>query len=188
MNKSRCSLHPAWMKTTAVFLTAMKLFLSQWNFYGHAETIPRSKVSAWLFVWITKGVRHGEKYLHKDHNETNPEGRSVEKPCATGIFAKRKRLIVSDTLVSKLSTLFGPRGEIRTPGILNPNRGIIFFLILFSPFRGFCSERSCFPELFAPLFPSVRILSMVKNVVKSKHSPKGSTFRGAFSSSRVPWL
>ena len=81
---------------------------------------------------------------------------------------------------------YGPSGEIRTPGILIPNRGIIFFLILFSPFRGFCSERSCFPELFAPLFPSVRILSMVKNVVKSKHSPKGSTFRGAFSSSRVP--
>ena len=115
MNKSRCSLHPAWMKTTAVFLTAMKLFLSQWNFYGHAETIPRSKVSAWLFVWITKGVRHGEKYLHKDHNETNPEGRSVEKPCATGIFAKRKRLIVSDTLVSKLSTLFGGAEGNRTP-------------------------------------------------------------------------
>ena len=114
MNKSCCSLHPAWMKTTAVFLTAMKLFLSQWNFYGHAETIPRSKVSAWLFVWITKGVRHGEKYLHKDHNETNPEGRSVEKPCATGIFAKRKRLIVSDTLVSKLSTLFGGGGGSRT--------------------------------------------------------------------------
>ena len=120
MNKSCCSLHPAWMKTTAVFLTAMKLFLSQWNFYGHAETIPRSKVSAWLFVWITKGVRHGEKYLHKDHNETNPKMEKAENPCPARIFGKRKSSIVSDTLVSKLSNLFGPSGETRTPGVLIP--------------------------------------------------------------------
>ena len=80
---------------------------------------------------------------------------------------------------------FGPSGEIRTPGILNPNRVINFFLTIFSPFRGIYSERSCFPELSAPLFPGVRILSMVKNVVKSKHSPKGSTFRGVFSRSEV---
>ena len=77
---------------------------------------------------------------------------------------------------NKLSFFFGPSGEIRTPGILNPNRGIIFFLILFSPFRGFCSERSCFPELFAPLFPSVRILSMVKNVVNALACRKARAF------------
>ena len=80
---------------------------------------------------------------------------------------------------------FGPSGETRTRGILVPNRVIIFFLIFFAPFRGFYSERSCFPELYAPLFPGVRILSMVKNVVKSKHSPKGNTFRGVFSRSAV---
>ena len=34
---------------------------------------------------------------------------------ATGIFAKRKRLIVLDTLVSKLSTLFGGDEGSRTP-------------------------------------------------------------------------
>jgi len=79
----------------------------------------------------------------------------------------------------------GPSGEIRTPGILNPNRVIIIFLTFLSPFSGLCSERSCFPELFAPLFPGVRILSMVKNVVKSKHSPKGIAFRGVLSSSAV---
>ena len=73
---------------------------------------------------------------------------------------------------------FGPSGETRTRGILVPNRVIIFFLIFFSPFRAFYSERSCFPELFAPLFPGVRILSMVKNVVKSKHSPKGNSAFG----------
>ena len=62
----------------------------------------------------------------------------------------------------------GPSGEIRTPGILIPNRVIIFFLTFFAPFRAFYSERSCFPELSVPLFPNVRILSMVKNVVKSQ--------------------
>jgi hypothetical protein len=49
----------------------------------------------------------GAKHLHKAHNETIPKCRFAEKPCAASIFAKRKRLIVSDTLVSKLSTLFG---------------------------------------------------------------------------------
>ena len=71
---------------------------------------------------------------------------------------------------------FGPSGEIRTPGILNPNREINFFLIFFSPFRGLYSDKSCFPELSAPLFPSVRILSMVKNVVKSASREIGKRF------------
>ena len=66
-----------------------------------------------------------------------------------------------------------------------PKRKCNLFSNLLNPFRGLYSERSCFPELSAPLFPSVRILSMVKNVVKSKHSPKGSTFRGVFSRSEV---
>jgi hypothetical protein len=46
-------------------------------------------------------------------NETNSKNRKREKPCRTSIFAKRKRLIVSDTLVSKLSTLFGRSEGIR---------------------------------------------------------------------------
>ena len=57
---------------------------------------------------------------HKAHNETIPKCRFAEKPCAASIFAKRKRLIVSNTFVSKLSTLFGPSAEIRTRGLLNP--------------------------------------------------------------------
>ena len=76
-------------------------------------------------------------------------------------------------------------GIIRAFSTKFPNRVIIFFLTFLAPFRGFYSERSCFPELSAPLFPSVRILSMVKNVVKSKHSPKGIAFRGVLSSSEV---
>ena len=48
-------------------------------------------------------------------NETNSKNRKREKPCRTSIFAKRKRLIVSDTLVSKLSTLFGGGEGNRTP-------------------------------------------------------------------------
>jgi len=46
------------------------------------------------------------KRLHKSHNETIPTYRCAEKPCATSIFAKRKRLIVSIPMVSKLSTFF----------------------------------------------------------------------------------
>ena len=57
----------------------------------------------------------GGKHLHKSHNETIPKCKCAEKPCATSIFAKRKRLIVSDTLVSKLSTLFGGGEGSRTP-------------------------------------------------------------------------
>ena len=68
---------------------------------------------------------------------------------------------------------------------LHPNRVIIFFLTFLSPFGGFYSERSCFPELSVPLFPGVRILPMVKYVVKSKHSPKGFAFRGVLISSEV---
>jgi len=83
---------------------------------------------------------------------------------------------------------FGPSGETRTRGILIPNRVIIFFLTFLAPFSGLYSGNSSFPELFIPLFPGVRILSMVKYVVKSKHSPKGNTFRGVFSCSEVWWL
>ena len=83
------------------------------------------------------------------------------------------------------SFFFGPSGEIRTPGILNPKAQIFLFLNFYTPFSSIYSERSCFPELSVPLFPGVRILSMVKNVVKSKHSPKGIAFRGVLSSSEV---
>ena len=76
---------------------------------SHAETIPQRKVSAWLCVWYKKGCLSGGKRLHKSHNETIPTYRCAEKPCATSIFAKRKRLIVSIPVVSKLSTLFDQR-------------------------------------------------------------------------------
>ncbi|MEE1327562.1 MAG: hypothetical protein UHS47_03350, partial [Oscillospiraceae bacterium] len=59
------------------------------------------------------------------------------------------------------------------------------FSNILGPLGGLYSGKSCFPELSAPLFPSVRILSMVKYVVKSKHSPKGIGFRGVFSRSEV---
>jgi hypothetical protein len=55
--------------------------------------------------------RETEKSTQQTNNETNPKGRNTEKPYATGVLAKRKRSIVSDTLVSKLSTLFG-RSEV----------------------------------------------------------------------------
>lgn len=59
-----------------------------------------------LCLWHRMDSWRGAKHLHKAHNETIPKCRFAEKPCAASIFAKRKRLIVSDTLVSKLSTLF----------------------------------------------------------------------------------
>ena len=51
---------------------------------------------------------------------TIPKCRFAEKSCAASIFAKRKRLIVSNTFVSKLSTLFakerpnGAYNEVKT--------------------------------------------------------------------------
>ena len=55
----------------------------------------------------------------KVHNETIPKCRYAEKPCATSIFTKRKRLIVSIPMVSKLSTLFGGDEGDRTLDLLN---------------------------------------------------------------------
>ena len=49
------------------------------------------------------------------YNETAPKGRCAKKPCVTGALAKRKSTIVSDTLVSKLSCLFGGAEGNRTP-------------------------------------------------------------------------
>ena len=60
-----------------------------------------------LCLWHRMDSWRGAKHLHKAHNETIPKCRFAEKPCAASIFAKRKRLIVSNTFVSKLSTLFG---------------------------------------------------------------------------------
>ena len=59
--------------------------------------------------------------------------RYAQKPCSTSIFTKRKRLIVSIPMVSKLSTLFGPSGETRTRGILLPktSRKLCIFYSLF---------------------------------------------------------
>lgn len=56
-----------------------------------------------------------------DHNETNPKMEKAENPCPTRIFGKRKSSIVSNTLVSKLSNLFGPSGATRTRGFHIPN-------------------------------------------------------------------
>ena len=56
-----------------------------------------------------------------DHNETNPKMEKAENPCPAKIFGERKSSIVSDTLVSKLSNLFGPPEGIRTPDLQNRN-------------------------------------------------------------------
>ena len=80
---------------------------------------------------------------------------------------------------------FGPSSATRTRGLMHPKTQGNFFLIFYIPFDGIYSGIWCFPELFSPLFPGVRIQSMVKNVVKLKDSPKGSAFRGAFSRSEV---
>ena len=79
---------------------------------------------------------------------------------------------------AKSAVFAGPSGEIRTPGILNPKTQVFIFLNFYAPFSGVYSGNSSFPELSVPLFPGVRILSMVKNVVKSIHSPKGSSTFG----------
>ena len=99
-----------------VEVNTLKLFLSQWNQYNHAETFLRGIVSAWLSICDYSGLPQPEKRCLFIRNETNSKNRKREKPCRTSIFAKRKRLIVSDTLVSKLSTLFGPsRRGVRHP-------------------------------------------------------------------------
>ena len=98
-----------------VEVNTLKLFLSQWNQYNHAETFLRGIVSAWLSICDYSGLPQPEKRCLFIRNETNSKNRKREKPCRTSIFAKRKRLIVSDTLVSKLSTLFGGDEGNRTP-------------------------------------------------------------------------
>ena len=98
-----------------VEVNTLKLFLSQWNQYNHAETFLRGIVSAWLAICDYSGLPQPEKRCLFIRNETNSKNRKREKPCRTSIFAKRKRLIVSDTLVSKLSTLFGGAEGNRTP-------------------------------------------------------------------------
>ena len=72
-----------------------------------------------------------------------------------------------------------------SPDILIPKAQVFIFLNFYTLFSSACSGNSSFPELSTPLFPGVRILSMVKYVVKSKHSPKGIAFRGVLSSSEV---
>ena len=42
---------------------------------------------------------------------TNPKMEKAENPCPARIIGKRKSSIVSDTLVSKLSNLFGKGGN-----------------------------------------------------------------------------
>ena len=76
-------------------------------------SVPSLKRNVILLSACTVAV--SKSVIHKAHNETIPKCRFAEKPCAASIFAKRKRLIVSNTFVSKLSTLFGGDGENRTP-------------------------------------------------------------------------
>ena len=81
----------------------------------HAETIPRRKVSAWLFVGVKYTFWHIEKLCCASHKETNKNGTGAENPCAISIFRKRISLIVSIPMVSKLSDLFGGGEGNRTP-------------------------------------------------------------------------
>ena len=71
-------------------------------------SVPSLKRNVILLSACTVAV--SKSVIHKAHNETIPKCRFAEKPCAASIFAKRKRLIVSNTFVSKLSTLFGGGG------------------------------------------------------------------------------
>ena len=64
------------------------------------------------------GTQRGKVTPLNTHNETNSESRRAENPCATSIFTKRIRSIVSIPMVSKLSTLFGAPEGTRTPGLL----------------------------------------------------------------------
>ena len=75
-------------------------------------SVPSLKRNVILLSACTVAV--SKSVIHKAHNETIPKCRFAEKPCAASIFAKRKRLIVSDTLVSKLSAFFGADGGTRT--------------------------------------------------------------------------
>ena len=76
-------------------------------------SVPSLKRNVILLSACTVAV--SESVIHKAHNETIPKCRFAEKPCAASIFAKRKGLIVSNTFVSKLSTLFGGIEGSRTP-------------------------------------------------------------------------
>ena len=69
------------------------------------------------------------------------------------------------------SCIFGPSGETRTRGILHPNNLWNFLLTISAPFWHLLFQKSCSLELSSPLFPCNPKLSMVNNVVKSKHSP-----------------
>lgn len=74
-------------------------------------SVPSLKRNVILLSACTVAV--SKSVIHKAHNETIPRCRFAEKPCAASIFAKRKRLIVSNTSVSKLSTLFGGAGVLK---------------------------------------------------------------------------
>ena len=76
-------------------------------------SVPSLKRNVILLSACTVAV--SKSVIHKAHNETIPRCRFAEKPCAASIFAKRKSLIVSNTSVSKLSTLFGGAEGSRTP-------------------------------------------------------------------------
>ena len=61
------------------------------------------------------GVQMSNNMPSNTHNETNPKMEKAENPCPARIIGKRKSSIVSDTLVSKLSNLFGGGEGNRTP-------------------------------------------------------------------------
>ena len=73
---------------------------SRWNFSSQ-------KVSAWFISGQKSTPKQASKLYPRQHNETYPKTEKAENPCPARIFGKRKSLIVCDTLVSKLSDLFG---------------------------------------------------------------------------------
>ena len=62
----------------------------------------------------------------------------------------------------------GPSGEIRTPGILNPNNWWNFFLTFSAPFWNLLFRESCSLILSSPLSPCTPNPVMVKYVVKNR--------------------
>ena len=67
-----------------------------------------------LLFWQKAGAKTGIKTSTYTHNETNAKKEKAENPCPARIIGKRKSSIVSDTLVSKLSNLFGAGKGTRT--------------------------------------------------------------------------
>ena len=73
--------------------------------------------------------------------------------------------------------VFGPSGEIRTPGVLIPNNWWNFFLTFSTPFWHLLFRKSCSFELSSPLSPCAPNPVMVKYVVKNRFPRLPATIR-----------